>query len=499
MGHLQKSTVSLNAGFLKWTALTPGQPRHLPPDPPQDQHKDKIACFGRQSAVFLDGLPPAGADYEPRESITKKLRRLIQVHSWTAAFERAISTVSSQNLPELDRIRTLEQFYFLIDAMVTWIPELRIWEWHGTVYHERTDYLRITQFYYYFVQPDLLALQSPVDPHAGSSLSPLSLWLREYAIDYGKFLDTPASVGRLETYKYASEYAYQDFNGGEDGISGYRSFNDWFCRTFKQIDLQRPVAQPENPRIIAFPAESTFVGQWAIGSSEAEALTKPSSIIVKHVEWPIPTLLKDSAYAHDFEGGVMIQCFLNVNDYHRQHAPASGTILEARFIPGQVYMDVGLQACDPEERHPVGPANEVMSYPHLEALDPTGFQFLQCRGLFVLQTAIGKIAVLPVGMAQVSSVVFVKPGSDELIRLSQEEQRALSYEEQVDLLNARIQSEVVGKSVRKGDMMTSFLFGGSDLVMVFERQSKVNVTAMVGRHYPVRSQLATSSIEHLLV
>lgn len=82
--------------------------------------------------------------------------------------------------------------------------------------------------------------------------------------------------------------------------------------------------------------------------------------------------------------------------------------------------------------------------------------------------------------------------------MSKDEQHSLSFEQQVGLINARIQAEVVGKRVRKGDMMTSFLFGGSDLIMVFERQSRINVTATAGSHYPVRSQLATSSIKQLL-
>jgi phosphatidylserine decarboxylase len=47
-----------------------------------------------------------------------------------------------------------------------------------------------------------------------------------------------------------------------------------------------------------------------------------------------------------------VQSFLNVNDYHRQHAPATGTILEAKFIPGLVYMDVDLENRQAEEISP---------------------------------------------------------------------------------------------------------------------------------------------------
>jgi phosphatidylserine decarboxylase len=151
-----------------------------------------------------------------------------------------------------------------------------------------------------------------------------------------------------------------------------------------------------------------------------------------------------------------------------------------------------------KDKDPVGAGDGCETDPHLEAHDPAGFQFLQCRGLFVLQTAIGKIAVLPVGMAQVSSVVFIRPGSEELMRLSAEEQKILSYEEQVNLINARIQRDIVGRTVKKGDMITSFLFGGSDLLMLFERQSNIQMTAEVGKHYPVRSLIGYADIERLV-
>jgi phosphatidylserine decarboxylase len=479
-------------GRLKWRALSAGQAHTF--------GQQGTASPLPQAPGFLKDLPAADEAYEPREPITRTLKTLIDRHAYTEAFSSALARVSQQRIPELDRIHSLDQFYFYLDALATWIPELRIWQWEGGIYHERTDYLRITQFYYYFNQPELVALQSPIAPIGGEALTPLSLWLRQFAIAWGEFLDTPASARQLESYKFAPEYAYQDYEGGEDGIGQYKSFNQWFSRTFKDIEALRPVAQPEEPRIIVFPAESTFVGQWTISTAVGEPLPAESSIVVKHVEWPIPELLKDSPYARDFEGGILVHSFLNIFDYHRQHAPAAGQILEARFIPGQVYLEVVLDLLDAEQRAEEGSslANAVIPSRYLEAQDPTGYQFVQCRGLFVLQTAIGKIAVLPMGMAQVSSVVFVKPGTQELIRLSPEEQQGRSYDEQVALINARVAAELVGRRVAKGEMISSFLFGGSDIVMLFERQSNVNITAIAGVHYPVRSQYAVSNIATLL-
>ena len=455
-----------------------------------------------QAPKFLKDLPKRGAVYAPKRPITKKLQQLIEDYAYSGAFESAIATVSKQRVPELDRIHTLDQFYFFVDAIVTWMPELRVWEWQGGIYHERTDYLRITQFYYYFNQPELVALQSPIDPVAGAKLTPLSLWLREFAVAWGEFLDTPESAKYLASYKFGPEYSWQDYDGGKDGIKGYKTFNEWFSRTFKDIDTQRPVAQPDDDRVITFPAESTFVGQWTVTTPVGEPMPAESSIVVKHVEWPIPELLKDSKYARDFEGGILVHSFLNVFDYHRQHAPASGTILEAKFIPGQVYLDVELDIFDAEgaaeEDSPL--ANAVIPQRYLDAQDATGYQFVQNRGLVVLQTPIGKVAIIPMGMAQVSSVVFVTPASEgpqKLIRLTPGERKGKSYDEQVALINAKVKKALVGKKVRKGDMLSTFLFGGSDIVMVFQRESNVNVTAAVGVHYPIRSQYAYANLAKL--
>jgi len=469
-----------------------------------DSRRDSPAC---QAPPFLQDLPGPGDVYEPRFEITRDLERLIESNAYEGAFESAIDTVSGQGIAELEDITTLDQYYFFVDAIVSWKPELRVWGWQGGIYHERTDYLRITQFYYYFNQPQLKALQSPIDPIAGRELTPISRWLRDFAVAWGEFLDTEPSSEYLASYRFGPAYAYQDYAGGESGVD-YPTFNKWFSRHFRDIDVQRPVAQPENHRIITFPAESTFVGQWTVSTrvEEPAEMRMEPAITVKHVRWPIPELLRDSSHAQDFEGGLLVHSFLNVYDYHRQHAPVSGTILEARFIPGQVYLEVELLGPDEQDtmkkqQETSALANAVIPSRYLDADDATGYQFVQCRGLMVIDSPVGKVAVLPMGMAHVSSVVFMTQppdgGGQQEIRLTPEERSGKSYEEQVEEVNRRLEHELVGKQIEKGDMISTFLFGGSDMVVVFERKSNVTITAQPGVHYPVRSQYAQANIARL--
>jgi phosphatidylserine decarboxylase len=153
---------------------------------------------------------------------------------------------------------------------------------------------------------------------------------------------------------------------------------------------------------------------------------------VKGLTWSIADLLADSPYEHRFRGGVFTHSYLDVNDYHRFHVPVRGIVKDVRKIPGNVAMDV--------IRRPDG---------SLDTVDGTGYQFTQDRGLIVLDSPLGLVAVLPIGMAQVSSVNL---------------------------------SAQVGAVLHKGEEFGFFSFGGSDIVTIFEA-GKVTFDAQVGTHY----------------
>jgi len=458
-----------------------------------DKHEANTAQLA--PSIFLNNIPPAGTLYEPQQPVTKELKEIITRYSYSDFFAAAIKKVSEQKVPELDKIHNIYQFYYYVDSLVTWIPEIRVWDWNGSILHERSCYLRITQFYFYFNQHELEALQSPIAPVTGRILSPISAWLHKFALAWGDFLDTADSRKYLASFKYAPEFAWQDYQKPPEE---YSSFNAFFARQFTNIDIQRPIAQLNNDRIIVFPAESTFVGQWTVSTGVGDPLPAPPSIVVKHIEWPIEELLQDSEYGNAFQGGIFCHSFLNTYDYHRQHTPVRGKVLEAKFIPGQVYLQVDLEDLSKttaEEKDP-DIARALIAHRYLDAEDSTGYQFVQCRGLLVLDSPIGKVAILAMGMAQVSSVVFVN--DDKPIELSDAEKKCLSYDQQVAAINKKLKEELVGQQLEKGQMFSFFQFGGSDCVMVFERQANVTVTAQTNVHYPIRSQYAVSNIEKFL-
>ncbi|KAI3327429.1 putative phosphatidylserine decarboxylase [Ustulina deusta] len=313
-------------------------------------------------------------------------------------------------------IQKLEDFYDFMDNLLRWVP--------AETADGREVYRRLCLFYFIFAQPDVYRYQTAISPEtANQTLSWLSNWLVHYAQELGNF-------------KAAESYHMGDYI---EPHGGWKTFNQFFARNTKPG--YRPIANMEDPHTIVSPADSTFANQWPVNSN--------AIVEIKSLEWPISELLENSIYANNFRGGIFMHSFLAPNDYHRLHAPVGGKVLEAKVIKGQVYLEVKA---------------EKRSLPHdeyrIEAPNCAGYQFCQMRGLFVLETAIGLVAVLPIGMAQVSSVILTAE---------------------------------VGRTLAKGEELAYFQFGGSDIVLVFEGRSHVKITAEEDRHYNMGEAIGTAN------
>ena len=137
-------------------------------------------------------------------------------------------------------------------------------------------------------------------------------------------------------------------------------------------------------------------------------------------------LLHKSKYADKFNGGHFIHLFLGPYSYHRFHTPVAGKVIECYPLDGQVYLDVALSA---------GQFNAADS-----ATD--GYEFLQARGVLTVDTAgsesgdVGVVAVLPIGMCQVSGVNM---------------------------------THKTGVACDKGEEFGYFTFGGSDIIILLQK------------------------------
>jgi phosphatidylserine decarboxylase precursor len=245
-------------------------------------------------------------------------------------------------------------------------------------------------------------------------------WLKNFVDAWGEFLDTPASAAGIASFASMPNYNINDYF---EGPSGWQTFNQFFAREMRPG--KRPIAEPRDDTVVVSPADAVFMGQWPI--------TEDSTITIKGVNWAVSELLDGSPYEDEFRGGIYMHSFLYIDDYHRYHVPVGGEVKEIRNISGRVYLDVG--------RNPDG---------SFDVIDGDTYQFNQERGLIVIDSPeLGLVAVLPIGMSYVSSV-----------NLTPE----------------------LGAVLQKGDEFGYFMFGGSDVVVLFQDKNVV-LDAEIGRKY----------------
>ena len=366
--------------------------------------------------------------------IVRDLVQLIQTNNWKQHFEKAIKQANSNNVPLLENVKNLEEYLDWIDAFLYWVPS------ENSSGQNVNDHL--SAFYFVADQEPLLALQNKVVPNDNAlPLTTFSEWLVNYANAIGVFLDTPESL-TPESEQTFYDSPYYNMKEYSRPHGGWRSFNQIFARHFKPG--YRPIAAVSDQSIVVMPADSTFGGQWEI--------RKDSNVTVKNLNWKVSELMEGSPYKDRFENGLFMHSYLSPTDYHRQHAPVGGKVLEARVIQGQVYLEV---EATPVEKQPG--KHQLKLKRSYDSFDTAGYQFAQSRGLIVLETPIGLVAVLPIGMCQVSSVILTAE---------------------------------VGVTVRKGEELSYFQFGGSDIILLFEASSNVCFSAQKTVHYKMGTKIA---------
>ncbi|KAL1842640.1 hypothetical protein VTJ49DRAFT_4551 [Mycothermus thermophilus] len=189
-------------------------------------------------------------------------------------------------------------------------------------------------------------------------------------------------------------------------LSEFKNFNEFFYRALKPG--ARPVSAPDNPRIIVSPADCR-----SVVFNRIEIATK---VWIKGREFSVKRLL-GSAYPEDvprYENGGALGIFrLAPQDYHRFHMPVDGVMGEPKTIAGEYYT--------------------VNPMAIRSALDVYGENV---RVLVPIDSPeFGRVMVICVGAMMVGSTVITR---------------------------------TAGETVKRGEELGYFKFGGSTLVLLFE-------------------------------
>lgn len=294
------------------------------------------------------------------------------------------SSITKADLPKL--FKDLDTFYEFIAAAVVQVPQ------------DSNQMLEMDLAYYYVVSisPDEILVTD----------SEFQEWNVAFNTAWGEFIDTDASKAHLGGYINDPRFTIEDY---QDAPSGWHTFNQFFARQTKPG--KRPVAESCDSSVVVSPCDFLI--------KNVVAINDDSEVTVKHITLPVSELLQDSDYNDAFAGGYMVSGFLQIFDYHRFHTPIGGKVVEAKKIPGYVGMTIEREG------------------DMLIPIPKPGFQFTQDRGLVVIDSPhMGLVGLLPVGMAQISSVVI---------------------------------STYVGAELHKGEELGYFQFGGSNVLMLTQK------------------------------
>ncbi len=344
----------------------------------------------------------------------------------------------SLNQDLFDSLRWPTDMYSYVNYLADfcrWIPQQSgeiAWRKPGTL-HSQEVYDRLCHYYYL------------VDQQTTSGTIVQNIpWFSQFLIDmanlWGDFLNTPESFNETILHSFITfspQYRVQDSMVGGKPNAPWNSFNDFFARELNPG--LRPIDSPNDNSVVTTPADCTFRKKYAIDQN-----SNIPEIVVKqtHRFGNINQLLEKSQYADSFANGTFVHYFLGPYSYHRFHVPVSGVIKESYAIKGLTFLEVN-----------------VAGNGQFDAPDnaENGYQFLQARGIITIDTTnsphgdIGIVAVIPVGMCQVSSVHM---------------------------------TATPGARLAKGDEFGFFKFGGSDIILLFqEGKSPVIEECSNYRHY----------------
>lgn len=317
--------------------------------------------------------------------------------------------------------QSLDEFFDFVDWNVRALP----WDVAtGVVADKKSLYARVDQGvgYFWFV------VQQPLDELKDRGyyyptiefVSPFSEWLTTYSNCWGDWLSSPESW--CDTY-FNTVYNDPDwgFDQGWYGQSNtYHSFNEFFSRPLASSDV-RPIGSAE----VVSCNDGWPKGLWQIDEQSQLVYDEPLIMKTAKLSSVRDLIGEGSAFQDAFAGGTFTHSFLDVNDYHRYHCPVDGKIVELRHIPG-VAAGGGYTLWNDEQK---------MYYYENEV----GFQMVETRACAIIETAdFGLVAMMPIGMSQICSV---------------------NWSEGLH----------VGQEVHRGDEIGYFLFGGSDIVLLFQK------------------------------
>jgi len=373
-------------------------------------------------SVFL--ASPVLAQKAEHEDITKALIQLLENKpELNMMLKKSLEKAKSIN-PDIvtNPAQDLDRYYTYIDSASKLIPQQIL---NVPAVLIRDQILQSICYFYFLIDQPLTELEGKgLFNNSIQYYQPFSEWLVQFAKTWGAYLDTEASwsVNTFRQFYDDPQFGLQ--LGWYESPSNWKTFNQFFSKYLRDPG-ERPVSFPDDPSVVVSPADSVPQGVWPIDNDSKINLGEGLTVKLARYFNVADLLSGNSKYKDAFANGVLTHTFLNVFDYHRYHFAVGGIVKEMDRIEKNVALEV------------IWNQKTGRYIP----IDSEGWQFTQTRGYVIVDTEkYGLVALIPMGMAQVSSVNFEK--------------------------NVK-----VGSKHKKGDMLGNFLFGGSDFIILFQKKA----------------------------
>jgi len=257
-------------------------------------------------------------------------------------------------------------------------------------------------------------------------------WSLNFIEERGNYMDSPNSAKNIAGWLSNPKMKNEDY---VLPIGGFQSFNDFFTRDLKPG--ARPIEAIHDNSVIVSPADGVINMINNDISLDSEIPTKGRMTL------NLSELLASSPYSDKFIGGTALAVFLLPTNYHHFHAPISGSLVESK-------QDVGNRLFGmPDILDMINNGNVAYNK------DYSVFQDFK-HGYFIIDTKdYGHIAIIPIGLQTIGSVYFEK-----------------KYK------NVRKTAPV---EVYKGDKLGHFAYGGSTVLMLFEKNRLNAISVQMGQ------------------
>lgn len=353
---------------------------------------------------------------DKEDGLAHKLESSLRKAKKSAQTELRSDLFSALEWPE-----STAQYKDYLKRFVRWVPQqsdAKAWQGQDPDQRQAQEVSDRLSHFYFLVDQKL-------DGDAPQDSEVFRGWMTEFARQWGGFLDTTESFSPEILRSFidnAPEYRIGEslVEGAPNMPSGWLTFNQFIARELNRG--LRPITEPANNLVVTSPADCIFKHAYDI---DADSNIPATTIKNTHKYGNVKQLLEGSEYSDNFANGTFVHYELPPSAYHRFHVPVAGQVKESFNISGQVFMEVVL------EDHKLKSRDTTSS----------GYEFFQSRGVVTIDTSasgcgdIGVVAVIPVGMAHVSSVVL---------------------------------TAVKGKHLPKGGEFGYFQFGGSDIIILLQ-------------------------------